>query len=421
MKKTRDELSILGFGAMRLPQKQGKIVEDLATRQIRMAIDKGINFIDTAWPYHNGMSETFLGRALADGYRQRIKLSTKLPYWLTRNREDMQRILSAQLDKLKTDHIDYYGIHAVNGETWKTAKECGVIEFLHQAKKEGRIINAGFSSHGNKDSLKSIVDDYDWEFCMIQYNYLDEHNQAGKEGLQYAAARDLGVIIMEPLRGGKLADKIPPSVLCIWNEAEKKRTPAEWALRWIWNHPEVTVVLSGMNDESQIEENIRIADEAYANSLTASELQRISRVEKVYRKLMRVGCTGCGYCMPCPAGVNIPICFEIYNGLQLSERGWKAKIPSRINYLNHLAPIPGMRSSNFASLCTDCRRCTEECPQGLPVSELIKEVAKEFEDTIHRVLYLLMKTLLRIQRRNALRSGRKAADKATCKSSQIPG
>jgi uncharacterized protein len=408
MKSTGDELSVLGFGVMRLPEKRGRIIEDVAVRQVRLAIDKGVNFIDTAWPYHNGASEPFLGRALANGYRDRIKLATKLPYWLARNREDMNRLLAAQLDRLKTDRIDYYLIHSIDGRTWETAKKCGAIEFLNQAKKDGRIINAGFSFHGDKNSFKNIVDAYPWEFCLIQLSFLDEQNQAGEEGLHYAAARDVGVIVMEPLRGGTLARKIPSSVQSIWNEAETKRTPVEWALRWVWNHPEVTVVLSGMNDELQIEENIRIAGQAFPNSLMEAELQLFRRVEKEYRTLMPVGCTGCGYCMPCPSGVNIPLCFEIYNGLHLSGNDFKARMYARIHYLSQLAPIPGMRKGAYASLCTNCRACVDACPQSLPVPTLIKDVERELEGFIQRLLLWLMRLVLLVQRRNALRSGRKA-------------
>ena len=320
----------------------------------------------------------------------------------------MDRFLNAQLDRLRTDRIDYYLIHGIDGETWQTAKTLGVIDFLDRVKKDGRIINAGFSFHGEKNAFKEIVDAYDWEFCQIQYNYLDERNQAGREGLEYAAAKGLGVIIMEPLRGGNLAGKIPPAVQAIWDEADVKRTPAEWALRWIWNHPEVTVVLSGMNEEKQIDENIRTASEAHPHSLTDEELRLVSRVEKMYRKLMKVGCTGCGYCMPCPSGVNIPFCFQISNGLHMLGGTRKAKMEARINYLTQLAAIPGVRTAAFASLCENCGTCAEACPQQLPVPELLADVAAELEGPVLKLLYWFMKTLLVFQRRAALREGNRA-------------
>jgi predicted aldo/keto reductase-like oxidoreductase len=407
MKKTGEELSILGFGIMRLQEKRGKIIEELATRQVHMAIDHGVNYLDSAWSYHNGNSEPFLGRALTGGYREKVKLATKLPHWLVKSRLDMDKFLNAQIERLATDHIDYYLMHGVDGETWDTIKQLGAREFIDRAKEDGRIINAGFSFHGDTDSFKRIVDDYDWEFCQIQYNYLDEHNQAGREGLQYAASKDLGVIVMEPLRGGNLTGKIPPSVQAIWDEADVKRTPAEWALRWIWNHPEVTVVLSGMNDENHIEENIRIAGEAHTNSLTEKELQLVGRVAEEYRRLMRIGCTGCGYCMPCPSGVNIPFCFELYNNLHMFGEAWNAKLKARVDYLTQLAAIPGARTASYPSQCTHCGACEEACPQHLPVQKLLEDVAEEFEGPILKLLERAMKGILVLQRRGALRESRR--------------
>ncbi|MCG2794698.1 MAG: aldo/keto reductase [Actinomycetia bacterium] len=312
MKKTGDDLSVLGFGCMRFPERRGRIDEERATRQVRSAIDRGVNYLDTAFPYHMGASEPFLGRALSEGYRDRIKLATKLPPWSVKKREDMDRILGTQLGRLKTDHIDYYLVHGLGGKIWERMKRLGVIGFLERARDDGRIYHVGFSFHGKKDEFREIVDDYDWEFCQIQYNFLDEQHQAGREGLEYAAGKGLGVVVMEPLRGGNLAKKVPPEVQAIWDEAEVRRSAAEWALRWVWNHPDVTVVLSGMNDEDNIDENLRIADEADPESLSAEELELVGRAADAYRKLTRAGCTGCGYCMPCPAGVDIPFCFEAY-------------------------------------------------------------------------------------------------------------
>ena len=271
MKKNGDSLSILGFGAMRLPQKDQKIDEARATRQIRDAIDQGINYVDTAWPYHGGESELFLGRALAGGYRDKVRLATKLPSWLIKTREDMDRFLDAQLKKLNTNRIDYYMLHGLNGVLWDSLYSMKVLDFLEKAKKDGRIVNAGFSFHGVSDDFLRIVDSNDWVFCQIQYNYLDTENQAGRKGLEYAAAKGLGVIVMEPLRGGDLGRVIPPpAVQKLWDTAKQKRSQAERALRWVWNHPEVTVVLSGMNEEAHIAENIAIAGDAYPNSLNES-------------------------------------------------------------------------------------------------------------------------------------------------------
>jgi hypothetical protein len=374
MEKTGDKLSILGFGAMRLPQLNGKIDEERSTRQIRHSIDKGINYIDTAWPYHGGASEPFLGRALGDGYREKVKLATKLPQWAVRSREDMDFYLNQQIEKLQTDHIDYYLIHSLDGPSWARVKDLGVADFLDKAKQDGRIVNAGFSFHGNRDHFKGIVDGYDWDFCQIQYNYLDDKRQAGTEGLEYAASKGLGVIVMEPLRGGNLAGDPPPEVQAIWQEADVKRTPVEWALRWVWNHPEVTVVLSGMNEESHIEENLRIAGEAEPNSLTEKELELVDRVAQTYGRLMRIGCTGCQYCMPCPFGVDIPGCFDRYNHLHMfGDR--------RIMKFFYIAQMGGAMTGtpSRASLCKECGKCVKACPQDLAIPELLKDVGKEFE------------------------------------------
>ena len=376
--KNGDALSILGFGCMRLPQKKGrpgdgKIDEERAQKQILYAIDNGINYFDTAMTYHMGASELFLGSIFTDGYRDKIKLATKLPPFHVNKPEDMEQLLNAQLKKLNTDHIDYYLIHALDRNSWDKMKSFGVLELLEKAKKDQRIINTGFSFHGDRETFKEVIDAYDWEICQIQYNYLDEQNQAGRRGLKYAVSKDIGVIIMEPLRGGNIARKIPPEVERIWDQAENKSTPAEWALRWIWNHPEVSVVLSGMNEEAHIEENIRVANEAYPESLNENELQLITSVRKKYNELMKVGCTGCHYCMPCPSGVNIPICFETYNNAHMfgNKRGPK------MQYLVFLAGVLGEPA--IASLCQKCGECEEACPQNLPIQDHLEQVVEEFE------------------------------------------
>jgi len=376
MPKNGDQLSILGFGCMRLPLTEGGIDEKRAIEQIRYAIDKGVNYVDTAWPYHGGESEPALGKALQSGYRDKVKLATKLPTWMIKDRKDMDRYLAAQMEKLRTDRIDYYLMHSLNGPLWDVLEGLDIFDFMDQAKKDGRIVNAGFSFHGLGPDFMRIVDAYPWEFCQIQYNYLDEKYQAGVDGLKYAASKDLGVIIMEPLRGGNLAlPTPPPAVEAIWNEAKTPRAPVEWALRWVWNHPEVTVVLSGMNEEAHIDENLAIAETAYPRSLTDEELALVERVGRKYRELMKVGCTGCGYCMPCPSDVMIPVCFEEYNKMHMFGGEEEAKFRYAARLSGELTDVkPG-----YASQCIECGSCLEKCPQQIQIPDFLAQVAAEME------------------------------------------
>ena len=374
--KNSDALSILGFGCMRLPVKDGRIDEERATAQIRYAIDRGVNYIDTAWTYHGGDSETFLGEALKKGYRERVKLATKLPSYLMKSRRDMDHFLDCQLRKLQTDHIDYYLMHNLVGPLWECVDALGARDFLDRAKVDGKIVNAGFSFHGHPADFAPIVDAYEWEFCLIQYNFLDEENQAGTKGLQYAASRGLGVFVMEPLRGGNLGlPEAPPSIASLWDEAPIKRTPAEWALRWVWDHPEVVVVLSGMNEEAHIKENLKIAGEAFPNSLTPEELALVERVADKYKEIMKTGCTGCGYCVPCPAGVNIPACFEVYDNTHLFSNLEEGKN----SYVVKTGGITRRGRTGYASQCIDCGQCVKKCPQNLDIPRLLRSVAAELE------------------------------------------
>ncbi len=389
--KTGDRLSILGFGCMRLPLTRAHTIdEERAIQQIRYAIDNGVNYLDTAPAYHLGRSEPLVGRALTDGYREKVRIATKLPPWSVITRDDMDHILDGQLAKLKTTRIDYYLLHSLSQETWDKMVRLGVLEFLDRAKLSGKIINAGFSFHGNLDTFRKIVDAYDWEFCQIQYNFLDELNQAGTEGLKYAASRNLAVMVMEPLRGGSLAGRVPAQVSEIWKEAPVRRTPAEWGLRFVWDHPEVTVVLSGMNQMSQIEENIRVAEEAETSSLTPEELTLITRVRDTYIRLMKVGCTGCGYCMPCPAGVNIPECFALYNGASMFGN----RRQYAFHYLSRHGGITGDKS--YAGLCRNCGKCEKICPQHLPIPACLKEVSAAMDGKTMGVKVAVLKGGLRV-------------------------
>jgi predicted aldo/keto reductase-like oxidoreductase len=379
---------------MRFPVKRRRIDEKLAERQILRAMERGVNYYDTAHPYHNGKSEPFLGNVLAkNNCRDTVKIATKLPHWRASSKEDMHRLLDGQLAKLKTDRIDYYLIHALNGELWETATRNGVLEFMDDALKEGKIINAGFSFHGLSEDFKVIVDAYDWTFCQIQYNFLDTQNQAGTAGLEYAASKDMAVIIMEPLRGGNLAKTPPPSVQKIWARADHKKTPAAWSLGWIWNHPEVTVILSGMNDDAHIDENLKLAEKALPNALSDEEVALVEAAAAEFRNVMRIGCTGCQYCMPCPNGVNIPGCFDGYNA-------WHA-FKDKSAKLMYLFQNGGMVTAKptLASMCVQCEKCLPKCPQNLPIPDLLKEVEADMEGFLTGPMVWLGKRILKVRNR----------------------
>lgn len=380
--KTQEKLPILGFGCMRFLEKNGAIDEELSLPLLRYAIDNGVTYLDTAWMYHHGQSESFVGRVLTNGYREKVQLATKLPHWLVRTRGDMDVFLQAQLTRLQTDHIDYYLIHSVGKESWQRMKNLGVLDFLDNAKRDGRIIHTGFSFHEDTRTFKKIVDDYSWDVCQIQYNILDEFSQAGREGLLYAAKQGLAVIIMEPLRGGKLANRPPDEIARIWASSKVNRTPAEWALRWLWNQPEVTMVLSGMNDIAQVDENCKTAETAYPKSLNPEESATIADVAKTWRSLMKVPCTGCQYCMPCPFGVNIPSCFEMYNNVHMFGDGWRTNAV----YAIRLGGV--MSGVSVASACAECGSCLSSCPQGIDIPNRLKDVSSRFEGPFFHILVM---------------------------------
>jgi predicted aldo/keto reductase-like oxidoreductase len=372
--KNGPDVSILGFGAMRLPvvgDVQTAVDVPLATQMIRGAIDAGVNWIDTAYPYHSGslsepgQSEVAVGLALADGYRDRVHVATKLPSWLVRTRDDMDRFLEGQLERLGTDHIDGYLLHALNEEYWTRLEGLGVREFLDAAIADGRIRYAGFSYHHDVPTFKRVVDAYDWTFAQIQYNLLDVDYQAGKRGLRYAAARGIGVVVMEPLKGGRLAGRVPQDVAAAWATAETKRTPAEWALRWVWNDADVSMLLSGMSTPDQLAENLAIAEHGVADSMSEPECDLVERVRDIYRSRLVADCTACKYCMPCPVGVDIPGCIRPLNNARLyddveSARTAYAKVAVK------------------ASACTECGSCEERCPQGIPIPDVLHEAAELF-------------------------------------------
>ena len=372
--KTGDRLSVLGFGAMRLPMKGHTIDEERAAALLHAAFDAGVNYIDTAVPYHMGASEAFVGRALAGRYRGQVKVATKLPPWTTHSRTDMDATLAAQCSRLQTGSIDYYLLHSLNRENWDRLLGLDVMDFLDEAEASGRIQNAGFSFHGDPETFREIVDARDWTFCQIQYNILDEEHQAGTAGLRYAARHGLAVMVMEPLRGGMLANTVPPAAQACYDAAPVQRSPAAHALRWVMNHPEVTVVLSGMNDERHLAENLQTARETAPGTLSPDEEKMIAAAREAWRSAMRVPCTGCGYCMPCPYGVNIPECFNLWNNHSLRVHRWGAKTEYAVRLGGGLGDAPGN-----AGLCQSCGKCLKSCPQQIPITSALSEIQQEYE------------------------------------------
>ena len=355
------QASALGFGCMRLPTKGGRknIVEEEATRMVRYAIDHGVNYLDTGYPYHGGNSERFLGRALKDGYREKITLATKLPCRMVEGADDFERFLNEQLGRLQIEHIDIYLLHGLRADRWTKVRDLDVLEWAEGAKADGRIGHLGFSFHDELPVFKEIIDAYDdWVMCQIQHNYMNMEHQAGTKGLRYAASKGLAVVVMEPLLGGKLVNP-PEQVQRIWDTAEKKRTPAEWAFQWLWNQPEVAVALSGMSTMQQVVENVASADAAAVGALTARELALFPQVRKTYDELCPIPCTQCNYCMPCPNGVDIPRNFDIYNQGMMYNQPEQA----RTVYNRRLA------EEARASACIQCQECEEKCPQSILISE----------------------------------------------------
>lgn len=370
------QVSALGFGAMRLPlldSNPSHVDETEAIGMIRYAIDHGVNYVDTAYPYHQGRSEVVVGRALRDGYRERMRLATKLPASQVKLALDFDRFLNEQLKRLQVNFIDYYLLHGLNKNFWAKIRDLGVIRWAEGAMKDGRIRYLGFSFHDDLDVFKEIVDAYDnWTFCQIQYNYIDQDYQAGSKGLKYAANKGLAVVVMEPLRGGGLTKQIPEPVTKLWASAPQKRSPAEWGLLWVLNQPEVSLALSGMTAMEQVEENVSIAERSGLNMLTADELQLIDKVAAAYRGLNPIPCTNCQYCLPCSSGVEIPQILSFYNDAIV----YGALAASKIRYNGGIAINKEQRADN----CTECLDCVEKCPQGIPIPEWLKK-AHDLLDT----------------------------------------
>ncbi|MBM7561526.1 aldo/keto reductase [Fusibacter tunisiensis] len=390
VEKSGDKISILGYGGMRFSTKGGLIDEAKATTQLRNAIDQGVNYVDTAYFYHGGQSETFIGKALQDGYREKVYIATKLPPWLVQTEADMHKIFETQRKRLQTDVIDYYLLHALNSENWEKFLKLDVLSFLAELKASGKIRNVGFSFHGDRDNFVEIIDAYDWDFCQIQYNFLDVNNQAGTYGLKYAADRGIAVMVMEPLRGGSLVSKLPDGIQKLYKSHEVSRTPAEWALKWIWNQAEVTCVLSGMNEDAHIQANIAYASEMEAGHFADAENNLMDQARAIYLSLQKVPCTGCQYCMPCPFGVDIPRCFDLYNSKHLIQQ------KTRTFYWMQLGGMNGKPS--YASLCQNCGKCLDHCPQQIDIPTELKAVAKDMEGVLMKPFLKAGRFFLRLKR-----------------------
>lgn len=371
------KVSALGFGCMRLPTVKGepsdeKVDEAEAIRMIRLAIDQGVNYLDTAYPYHNGTSEVVLGKALEDGYRERVRVATKSPVWLIKKTEDFDTYLDEQLKRLQADYVDFYLFHGLNKKTWHDViLKFNLLSRAEAALRDGRIRFLGFSFHDDFDAFKEIVDGYDsWSFCQIQYNYMDTENQAGTKGLQYAASKGLAVVVMEPLLGGRLTNP-PRPVKDILDREGKGRSPSDLALQWIWTQPEVSVILSGMSTMGQVKENIRSANRSAIDSIGKGDLELIDRIRAKYMEKIPISCTNCRYCMPCPNGVDIPSNFELYNNGFIHEDMDRA----RFTYSRFF------EEKERASACKQCKECEEKCPQKLPISDLMTKVHATLSET----------------------------------------
>ncbi|MCR5476882.1 MAG: aldo/keto reductase [Lachnospiraceae bacterium] len=385
--KYGNKLSVLGFGCMRFQQKNGHIDLDLAQEQILAACEAGVNYYDTAYVYTG--SEAAIGEIFErTGIRDRINIATKLPHYMIKDRDTAEKLFQEELRRLRTDHVDYYLMHMLtDAKTWQRLCDLGIDSWIAEKKAAGQIRQIGFSYHGNTEKFIELLDAYDWEFCQIQYNYLDEHAQAGRKGLQYAASKGIPVVIMEPLRGGKLVTNLPAKAQKLMEESPRGLSPAQWAFRWLWNQPEVSVVLSGMNTLEMVRENCESADVSRIGEFGEEEEALLSRVVSSIQEKMKVPCTGCRYCMPCPRGVDIPGCFAAYN--RKSLEGW-------MNAFREYVMCTLLRKDrSSASLCVECGKCEQHCPQHIEIRKELKNVRKGLEGPIYaiagKILPLFMK------------------------------
>ena len=388
-------LSVLGYGCMRFSRKGAGIDIDKTEKEILEAYKAGVNYYDTAYIYPG--SETALGEILArNGIREKVNIATKLPQYMVRSLASIEKYFAEELSRLKTDWVDYYLMHHLTDiSQWERLKGLGILDWIADKKASGAIRNIGFSYHGNSANFLKILEDYDWDFCQIQYNYLDETSQAGVMGLKAAAARGIPVIIMEPLRGGKLITLLPEGARKAIAQNERGWTPAQWGLRWLYNQPEVTVVLSGMNSIGMVRENVATASDASVGDFSEADFAIIDEVKRQFREKEKVPCTGCGYCMPCPKGVDIPGNFLSYNTMYMESKkaGW-----FQFGQTVALTEEPA-----FVSQCIQCGKCEKHCPQGIPIREKLKEADKALRPLPLRLVFSLTRKLM-LQKSNGLAS-----------------
>jgi len=385
--KYGNPISVLGFGCMRFTKKAGKIEFEKAEKEIMTAYKAGVNYYDTAYIY--GGSEEFLGEVFEkNGIREKVNIATKLPHYMMKSREGVEKTFAEELRRLRTDYVDYYLMHMLTDvKTWERLKGIGVEEWIREQKEKGVIRQIGFSYHGNSDMFCKLLDAYDWDFCMIQYNYLDENSQAGRKGLQYAAEKGIPVWIMEPLRGGRLVNHLPEKAKKLFAEHPSKRTPAEWAFRWLWNQPEVTCVLSGMNSVEMVQENAANADASRPGEFNAEDHALIAGVVDAINEKMKVGCTGCGYCMPCPKGVDIPGVFSAYNK--------RAADGKRRALMEYLWCTTLRKDATAASNCIGCGKCEAHCPQQIEIRKELQNAKKELEGPVYKAAKFVVKKFMK--------------------------
>ncbi len=384
--KNEDRLSLLGYGCLRFPKKGGGIDQEKTERLLQMAYEGGVNYFDTAYIYPG--SETALGKFLAKGYRDKVFVADKIPHYLVKKASDFDSFFDEMLKRLQTDYIDYFLLHMLNDvKSFHRLESLGVREWIQKQKEAGRIKRVGFSFHGTTEMYLQVLDAYDWDFTQVQYNYMDEHSQAGKKGVLAAYEKGISMIIMEPLRGGKLVQGLPESAKKMMEKESHHYSPAEWGLRWLYNQKEISVVLSGMNEEEQVTENMRIASEAEVGSMDEQQMEFIDKIRGEIRKYIKIPCTGCGYCQPCPAGVDIPSCFAAYN-----SKFTDGYITAMSEYLRctTLKTTP-----TNAGLCMKCGKCETHCPQSLPIRDFLVDVKKGLEGPIYPIVAFVAKKVTR--------------------------